>query len=425
MSVNVLTEEVKVDSNNGGFGTGPEDILIPKSTSIFNTGGNTSFLEAIQDVTPKDNSVSTGVVETKEEVIPSSNLTPDTKGGSLAALLAGDETPIEEEGEDAGTGKGRTKLDKSAMVGYLKGKIEAKEYETYDDYDEKVPLDEYLSKLSEKDLTGLIDSNWKMKEDNMRSELRKEVFESLPGSLQYAAAAVAQGATEHDLQDIYAALLRVEQTRALDVSDENDQESIALTYLQATNFGDQKEIAEQVNEWKENGQLEKKVKQFKPKLDQMQEQQVQYQLQQQEEYSRQQQELQQYYTDNVYTTLKKGDVGGLKLDKKKQQEFYNGLTTVRQSPLSGKPVNSLGARLEEIQFSDKPDFELLMEVNWLLNDKEGYRNALIQLGKNDGVLETERKLKSAQQTRSLAEAEDTPERGIKKNKIVKQNNIFQ
>lgn len=419
-------QEVTINPDNAGFGTGASDIIVPKTTNMFGKSSGPSFAAGLLEDDKPTPEVSANVsIGTNAIDIPK---TATTFLSELKEEVA--ETPAEEnsshseEVEDPEVPKDRTKSGKDSMVAYLKAKIEAKEFDPYDDYDEKQPLEDYLYSLSEKDRNKLLDSNLEAKDQKRLEELRTEVFQSLPGSLQYVAHAVANGATEHDLQDLYTALLRVEQTKALDITDENDQESIAYSYLQATNWGTQQEIQDQVTEWKNDGKLEGKVKQFKPKLDQMQEQQIQYQLQQQEEYNRQQQELQQYYTQSIYNTLKKGEIGGLKLDKRKQQEFYDGLTNVRVSPLSQKPVNSLGARLEEIQFSDKPDFDLLMEVNWLLNDKEGYRNALIQLGKNEGAVETERKLKSAQQTTSKGVYEEPEQPSIKKKGIAKQRNIF-
>lgn len=430
----VQIDQVKIDPNNAGFGTGASDIIIPKTNNIFGKPSTSSFLADMK--VEEDAEAAKTQTDIVSDLIPKNALQPakdaDTEN-FLKDLREASGLPKEDTEEQEGTDTetttepakaGRPKTDKNLLVNYLKEKIEAKEYETYEDYDEKVPLEEYLNKLPENEIKGLLDSNLKAKEDSMREELRKEVFESLPGSLQYAAAAVSRGATEHDLQDIYAALLRVEQSRALDITDENDQEIIALNYLQATNFGNAAIIKEQVEEWKAAGTLEKKAKTFKPALDNMQEQQVRYQLQQQEDYNRQQAELQQYYTQSVYTTLKKGEVGGLKLDKKKQQEFYDGLTNVRQSALTGKPVNSLGAKLEEIQFSDKPDFDLLVKVNWMLNDPKGYEDALIQLGKNVAATEIEKKLKSAQQTAGKAGYEEPESQSLKKKGMQKQRNIF-
>jgi hypothetical protein len=418
---NLAIEQLDLNPDNGGMGTGPSDILIPKVNDVF---AKTTSLSLLDSLEPKE----------REEVEPASKESfekpePTTKSTfdivEEISRLNGEEGGSSEDPEEGG--KGRPKSDRNIMVNFLKGKIEAGHFETYADYDEKTPLSDYLSKMPEKDLVSLVDMNLEAQKEKEKTSLRNEVFESLPGSLQYVAHAVANGATEHDLQDIYSALLRVEQTRALDVTDETDQETIALTYLQATGFmdGNPQSIQEQVAEWKNDGRLEGKVKQFKPKLDQMQEEQVQYQLAQQEDMRRQQAELAAYYNDNVVNALRTGDLNGIKLDRKRQAEFYDMLTIVKPSPLSGKPVNALGAALERIQFSEEPDYKLLMEATWLLNNPDEYRNALMQMGKTKGAVEVEKKLKSAEVSRTQSQSYEEPEQpSIKKKGLLRQINPF-
>lgn len=418
---NLAIEQLNVNPDNGGMGTGPSDILVPKINDVF---AKTTSLSLLDSLEPKENEE-----PSTPEKEPATDPEKITSASGLSILNEISNLSQEEggPGEPEEGSKGRPKSDRNIMVNFLKTKIEAGQFETYSDYDEKTPLDEYLSKLPEKDLVSLAEMNLEAQKEKEKVSLRNEVFESLPGSLQYVAHAVANGATEHDLQDIYAALLRVEQTRALDVTDETDQETIALTYLQATGFmeGDMQAIQEQVHEWKTDGKLEGKVKQFKPKLDQMQEEQVQYQLAQQEEMRRQQAELAAYYNQNVVEALKTGDLNGIKLDRKRQAEFYDMLTIVKPSPLSGKPVNALGAALERIQFSEQPDYKLLMEATWLLNNPTEYRNALMQMGKNQGAIDVEKKLKSAEVSRTQSQSYEEPEQpSIKKKGLVRQINPF-
>lgn len=190
----------------------------------------------------------------------------------------------------------------------------------FDDYDEtKESLDDYLSKLGEKDVEEL----WQANIDNLKSEVAsqtpKEFFESLPEELQYAAKYVADGG--QDLKGLFAALAQVEQVREMNPDDENDQEMIVRQYLQATNFGSSDEIEEELSTWKDIGALEKKAKQFKPKLDRMQEQIVQAQLQEQEQRRQQQEAASQAYVQNVFEALRPAEINGLKLDKKHRLSY--------------------------------------------------------------------------------------------------------
>lgn len=423
---------IAMNPDNVGMGTGPSDIITPSVNNPFGKMGDISILDTIGGAKTEPTTETNATDTTDATDAPKTSDVPIVANTTLSIIDQidttdpGDEhqdTP--EEGEE--NKGGRPKVSKDAMISYLAEKISSGEFEAYEDYDEKTPIHEYLSSLSDKDRNKLIDSNLEQRRNKDFESIRTEVLQSLPGSLQYAAEAVARGATEADLQDIYTALLRVEQTRALDVADENDQEVIAFSYLQATGFGNgnRQIIQDQVNEWKTDGKLELKAGQFKPMLDQMQEQQVQYQMQQVEEQRREQEELQRYYTQNVIDALNTGDLDGIKLDRKKQAEFYDRLTKVYPSPISGKPVNSLGAALEKIQFSDQPNYKLLVHLDWLANDPQGYWNMMKQLGKNEANVETERKLKSAQASRTQTTAYDEPEAPqIKKKGIIRQVNPF-
>ena len=189
-----------------------------------------------------------------------------------------DKEELEEETKPKG---GRPKTEKSGLVEFLKKRIESKEMFAFDDYDEtKQSLDDYLGGLGEKDIEEL----WQANVDNLKQEVAaktpKEFFESLPDELQYAAKYVMDGG--QDLKGLFQALAQVEQVRSLNPADENDQEGIVRSYLSATGFGSDEEIEEEVNTWKDLGVLEKKAKQFKPKLDQMQEEIVQSQLAEQD-----------------------------------------------------------------------------------------------------------------------------------------------
>ena len=315
---------------------------------------------------------------------------------------------------------GRPKTEKSGLVEFFKKRIESNEMFAFDDYDEKKQsLDDYLSTLSEKDMEEL----WQANVDNLRQEVASntpaEFFESLPEELQYAAKYVADGGS--DLKGLFQALAQVEAVREMDPTDENDQEGIVRSYLQATNFGTQEEIEEEIGTWKEIGSLEKKAKQFKPKLDQMQEEIVHAQLQEQEYRRQQQEQAAQAYVQNVFEALRPAEINGLKLDKKTQAQLYSGLVQPEYPSISGKPTNLLGHLLEKYQFVE-PNYPLIAEALWLLSNPDDYRQSLMKQGKNEAVAQTVRQLKT-EQSRKIAstyEEEDAP----KSRKISRPQNIF-
>ena len=326
----------------------------------------------------------------------------------------------EDEEEEVIT-KGRPKAEKSALVGFLKKRIESNEMFAFDDYnEEKQSLDDYLSSLTEKD----VDELWQANISNIRNEVASntpaEFFESLPEELQYAAKYVADGG--QDLKGLFKALSHVEQMKEMDPTDETDQENIVKYYLQATNFGDTDEIEEEITNWKDLGQLEKKAKQFKPKLDLMQEEMIQSRLAEQEMFQQQQEQAAQVYVQNVFETLRNGELNGVRLDKKVQNFLYNGLTNPQYPSLNGSPTNLLGHLLEKYQYVE-PRYDLISEALWLLSNPDDYKANLIRQGKNQAVEQTVRQLKT-EQSRNKASSSVNVNQQEQPRKIQRNTNIF-
>ena len=338
-------------------------------------------------------------------------------------LKTGDDFDEDDEPKKKG---GRAKTDKSGLVSFLKKRIENNEMFAFDDYDEsKQSLDDYLASLSEKDVEEL----WTANVDNLKQEVAaktpKEFFESLPEELQYAAEYVSKGGT--DLKGLFRALAHVEEVRDLDVREPEHQEIIVRQYLQATGFGngDQDLIEDQIQEWAEGGNLSKKANQFKPKLDDLQEEMLQAKLAQQEQFKQQQQAKKEAYMSNIYETLKPGELNGVKIDSKRQKFLWDELTTVKYESITGRPTNMLGKLLEDYQFGKEPRYDLIAETLWLLSDPEDYKENIRKQAKNEVIADTARKLKTeeARKISSYTRDEDEDNKPATR-KIARQTNIF-
>ena len=316
-----------------------------------------------------------------------------------------DETIAELDGliaqeEEAGN-KGRPKVDKSGLAELAAKMIEEG---TLIGFDDDKPLEEYTTK----DFRELFEANFQEREDKVRNDVPKEFFNSLPEELQYAAKYVADGG--QDLKGLFRTLAHVEEMRQLDPSDEYDQAEIARQYLYATNFGTAEEIESEIQDWQDMDKLEQKANQFKPKLDRMQEEIIARQLAEQEEKKEQQQAAAKAYTDNVYSTLAGGDLGGIKLDKKTQGLLYSGLVQPNYPSISGKPTNLLGHLLEKYQFVE-PRHDLIAEALWLLADPNGYKSKVRDQGGRQATEKVVRQLKTEEARRSTASTQyEEPER---------------
>lgn len=412
VQTSVQTVDLDIDSWLGA--PGADSIVTPtgdtKPSVLSNNPVDLNFLN--EEVDAEDDDKSKDDKQTPPSKEPVSRETLDEVIDNL------DE---EDEGDDTKKKGGRPKTEKSGLVEFLKKRIESKEMFAFDDFDEsKQSLDDYLGGLAEKDIEELWQANLDNLKNEVAAETPKEFFESLPEELQYAAKYVADGG--QDLKGLFRALAQVEEVRELDPAKDADQETIIRSYLEATKFGSSEEIEEELTTWKDLGVLEKKAKQFKPKLDQMQEQIVQGQLAQQEARKQQQEEAAEAYMQNVFEALRPAEINGLKLDKKVQAQLYTGLTQPQYPSISGRPTNLLGHLLEKYQFVE-PNYSLIAEALWLLSDPDNYRTELKKQGKNAAVEQTVRQLKTEQSRKNTSSQFDDRDEP-RERKLTRPTNIF-
>ena len=288
-------------------------------------------------------------------------------------------------------------------------------------FDDDKSFDDY----SPKDWEELIEANLEERANQARRETPKQFFDSLPQELQIAARYVADGG--QDLKGLFNTLGTVEETKSLSLKSESDQETIIKEYLGATGYGTSDEIAEEIEIWKDLGKLEKQAAKFKPKLDKMQEKIVVKKLEEQDLKRKQQEQASKQYMSSVYETLKEGQLGDIKVDRKTQAMLYNGLVQPSYPSVSGKNTNLLGHLLEKYQFVE-PNYTLISEALWLLQDPAGYKAKIMDKGAQKSVEQTVRKLKTAAANNSSAslgvqQRDDTKRKPAGK-KLPRTNNIF-
>jgi len=294
--------------------------------------------------------------------------------------------------------------------------------------DKIVPFDDdkALEDYTAKDWEELIEANLEEKARQVRSETPKQFFNSLPQELQIAAKYVADGGK--DLKGLFSTLSQVEETKTLNVKTVAGQEKIITEYLSATGYGTAEDIQEEIEIWKDLGKLETQANKFKPKLDKMQKKVVAQKLKEQELKKKQQEQASQQYMKNVYETLKEGTLGDIKVDRKTQAMLYNGLVQPNYPSVSGRNTNLLGHLLEKYQFVE-PNYQLISEALWLLQDPAGYKAKIMDKGAQKSVEKTVRKLKSEQSnvggsSLGVTKAEEASAKKSSKRKIQRPTNIF-
>ena len=365
--------------------------------------------DGVDDITAK--------VEEKEEVEETESVKAEENVENAEDIL---DSFKEEETQEEETKEKRGRKAISGMSDVFGKLIKDDKIVAFDD-------DKDLNEYTAKDWEELIEANLEERANEVRRETPKQFFASLPQELQIAAKYVADGGK--DLKGLFSTLSEVETTKSLDIRKSSDQEKIITEYLSATGYGNIEEIQEEIEIWKDLGKLETQASKFKPKLDKMQEKVVAQKLKEQEMKQKQQENASQAYMKNVYETLKEGKLGDIKVDRKTQAMLYNGLVQPNYPSVSGRNTNLLGHLLEKYQFVE-PNYALISEALWLLQDPDSYKAKIMDKGAQKSVEKTVRKLKSEQTNAGGAslgvhQAEEEGKRtSSNKRKIARPANIF-
>lgn len=271
--------------------------------------------------------------------------------------------------------------------------------------------EEDLSTYSAEDFQELIKANIENQQTTASEKIANQFFESLPPELQYAYEYLANGG--QDLKGMFQVLSASTEMRELDITNPNGQKQTIRAYLEATNYGTPEEIEDEIYSLEDRGELEKKAKQFKPKLDLMSEQIVQQKVAAQEAQAKQRAAQSQKYIESVYGTLEKGELNGLKLDNKVQNMLYAGLVQSNYPSISGKQTNMLGHLLEKYQWVE-PRHDLIAEALWLLADPDGYKKNISSVVTQENNKQTLRTLKTEQSAMRSGTVQDNEDSGVVK-----------
>lgn len=403
---NTTIREAEIDLSDI-LGTG-DSIMTPehgiendKKNSIFSPiNPDTSFLDKLSSEKEPRSEIQNNASTATDD----SNLSDDDSSTkpSLESTVDKDETlddgdPLAQPSADSIDSDGKLenengKETSTPTVAALKNLIDKGLMKPFDD-------DKKLTEYTEADIEELIEANVEQMREELESELPQQFFQNMPPEMQQAYQYIANGG--QDLKGMFKALSASQEMRDLDISQEKGQIQAIRSYLQATNYGTPEEIEDEIYSLQDRGELEKKAKQFKPKLDAMQQQIIDQKLQQQQIAQQKRQQEAQQYMENVYKTLEKGELNGIKLDNRTQNMLYAGLVQPNYPSVNGNQTNLLGHLLEKYQFVE-PNHGLIAEALYLLADPEGYRNNLIEQGKIQSTEKTVRKLKTEQSNKSTS-----------------------
>jgi len=325
-----------------------------------------------------------------------------------------------EEEEEEESFSGRPKETKEVGIKVIKSLIDEGVLMPYDDDDKA--LEDY----TEKDMMALIKDNLEEKENTLREKVSLDFFDSLPQELQYAAKYVMDGGS--DMQGLFQALASVKSVENLNPGEEDSAERIVSEYLAETGWS-QDDIEDEINSWKDAEVLDKKAEKFKDKLAIIRQKRLDVRMAKQSQAKLAQQKAMNAFVGNIYKALEPDDLNGIKMSRKTKEMLYSGLVNPSYETMKGTNTNLLGHLLEKYQHVE-PNYKLIAEATWLLQDPEGYRKEIMNMAGNKVTEETVKRLKSAQDKKTTSSLDtdvredttrSTSRRGLQSKK---QKNIF-
>lgn len=347
------------------------------------------------------------------------------KEKSLVAQLTAEQEKIAEE-ELKKTGN-RPGITKDALISGIEKRIKDKSFLELEGVDK--PLAEYTAE----ELWEVVDLNLEHKQKEVAEQVPVEFFEALPPEFQTAFTYLenlrgAKGSyTPQDVQHILKVVTQAVNIMNLDITTEEGQEEVVRNYLAVTNYGTPEEIDEEVSAIKDRKELEKKSGQFKPKLDAIQQKNIENNLKATEQNRKKAEKQAANWMDTVYKALEPAEIGGMKLTKKDQTELYNSLVQVSYPSFTGQQTNEFGYLLENKQFGKEQDLEAVFLARMILKDKEGTLNKIREQGGSVKAAEVAKKLKIEQANKGTAAGEEDELGGANrtpKKLVRKTNNIF-
>lgn len=302
------------------------------------------------------------------------------------------------------TGEPSTKANSETIYSALNTLVESGDLLLLDE-------DKELKDYTNEDIVDMLKSNIHNIQSNLVEDLPNKFFGQLPIELQQAYNYVANGGT--DMKSLFNTLAASEEIKSLDISNEGGQIDVVRSFLQATQFGTPEEIEDEIIAYQDRGDLEAKAKQFKPKLDKMGEEVVNQKLAKQAELKKMKDQQAQQYQQNIYDTLSKAELGGIKINSDVQNLLYNGLLNTSYPSVSGKQTNLFGYLIEKYQYVE-PRHDLIAEALWLLSDENGYRESIRRGGVNEANEKVYKELKTLQQSSNTAKGTDTAKTKVNK-----------
>lgn len=394
------TEEIEVQDMDELLGTKASVTIASsdesKKSILDRTDIDTTFIDKAfeekgnGEVESKEDEDNSETHEDETEKEKESRLKKDKKEEDARVLAEvtsqpGDDEEEEEDDEDQIKNKGGRKPALTEAIGKLvdKGVIGL--------FPDQPDINSYTIEHFEE----LIESNIEEKVNETAQKAPLEVFKRLDPKLQDVVAYALNGGK--DIVPLLKSVTRSQEVAELSVEDEKDQERIIREHFRSIEYGDDEAIEDEITSIIDRGDLEKKAKVFKPKLDSKQAENLKKKMEAQDKSIAAAKKASEKYSENIFKILDNPTLNGIPLSEKVQTMLYHGLSdNTSYQDRNGDPTNALGHLIEEYQFGENANPSVLLEALWLMADPQGYRNNVLSLGKKNQDAKTLRSLKTAE-----------------------------
>lgn len=262
---------------------------------------------------------------------------------------------------------------------------------------------------SKKDLVDLIKGNKEYWTTEAKEAALKELSDSLPEEVKFVLDYAKKGGD--DFKSVFKILSQSEEIKAYDLEKAEDQRAIVRDYY-ATQGWTEDEIEEEIVNLSEKPERLKNLSQkVKPKLDQLNNEAKEEKAREQAYIEQQQEKARQFYQKNIVDTLKKGQLGELKLNKEEQEDIYSALVKEKYQSIGGV-TNRLGALLDKIQYVE-PNYELLAKVTMYLSDPVAFEQKMKEQVTTGVTAEQVKRIKTEQEKQKIGSAHN-PEKDQKR-----------
>ena len=185
-----------------------------------------------------------------------------------------------------------------------------------------------------------------------------------------------------DVDQFLRTLVEENNIKSLDIESDYDQEKIVRQWYKNEDKFTLEEIEDKVKELKDSALLEKEAKRLKPKLDAEAENIAKQKEEEQRNLRELEKKVSEDYNNRVIETLKKGEIGGIKLSKEDTTQIYSFLTNDEMEVTTHGGQKVTMTPLEAILFYNKYDkkgsVERLALATLLLTNPEKFEKTYKQ-----------------------------------------------